>query len=159
MDHRLDEAIASACRQLGFDALKPQQYKAIRNFMEGKDVFVVLPTGFGKSVIFGILPLAYDLYLSRTAYSIVIVITPLAALMKEFKEKFAPKGISAEFLGELQDDTGATERVIEGKHQLVFCSPENLLENPSLRDMLTSSTYKDKLVAIVVDEAHCIDKW
>ena len=86
VDHRLDEAIASACRQLGFDALKPQQYKAIRNFMEGKDVFVVLPTGFRKSFIFGILPLAYDLYLSRTAYSIMIVITPLAALMKEFKK-------------------------------------------------------------------------
>ena len=77
--------------------------------MEGEDVFVVLPQVL-KNPLF---PLSYR---RRTAYSIIIVITPLAALMKEFKERFAPEGILEEFLGELQDYTGATERVTEEKY-------------------------------------------
>ena len=118
---RVKAAIEAACRELGFDNLKPQQFEAVCKFIEGNDVFVALPTGFGKSVIFGVLPTTFDKLNERDGKSIAIVVTPLAALMKEFRDKFVPRGLSAEFLGEMQEDTGAITRVIEGKHQLVFC--------------------------------------
>ena len=79
--------------------------------------------------------------------------------MKEFKDKFVPRGMSAEFVDEPQTDTDATQRIVQGKHQLVFCSPENLFENPALSNMLASQIYQERMVALVVDEAHCIDKW
>ena len=116
----------------------------------------------GKSVVLGVLPTAFDKLLERPGRSIAMVVTPLAALMKEFRDKFVPRGVSAEFLGEMQEDPAAITRVVEGKHQLVFCSPENLLENPLLSDMLTISIYQECIecmIALVVDEAHCIDKW
>ena len=55
--------------------------------------------------------------------------------MKLFKDKFVPRGISAEFVGELQMDTEATQRIVRGRHQLVFCGPENLFEIPALSNV------------------------
>ena len=46
-----------------------------------------------------------------------------------------------------------------GDHQLVFVSPENLYHNRALGDMLRSSPYQTNLAGLVVDEAHCVDKW
>jgi bloom syndrome protein len=155
----LESCVSEASQSLGFKELKPQQTKAILKFMEGNDVFVALPTGFGKSVIFGLLPLAFDLHLNRNALSIVVVVSPLTALMMEMKSKFVPRGVNAEFLGELQSDTDAIRRVVRGEHQLVFISPENLLYNVTVREMFRSKVYQHYTVALVVDEAHCIDKW
>lgn len=73
---------------------------AVLKFMEGSNVFVALPTSFGKSTIFGILPRAFDLKLRRSS-SIVLVVSPLVALMMEMKDKFVPRGVNAEFLGEI----------------------------------------------------------
>ena len=156
----MDVAIETAATVLRFHPLKARQHEAVKAFMQGNDVFVALPTGYGKSVIFGVLPAAFDVLRGHTEHkSIAIIITPLAALMKDMKDKFVPRGVNAEFLGELQADTGAVLRVVDGKHQLVFVSPENLLDNPLLRGMLTSEVYQSHLVAVVVDEAHCIEKW
>ena len=123
-------------------------------------MFFALPTGYGKSVIFGVLPAALNVLRGHTEHkSIAIIFTPLAALMKDMEEQFIPRGMNVEFLGELQADTGAVLRVVDGKHQLIFVSLENLLDNPLLREMLTSEVYQSHLVAVVVDEAHCIEKW
>lgn len=151
-------AVNKAAGALKFEQLKPLQQEAIATFVQGNDVFVALPTGFGKSVMFGLLPTVFDCLLDRQG-SIVCVLSPLVALMRDLKEKFVPRGLSAEFLGELQSDVNALTRVIHGSHQLVFMSPESLLDNPDLRNMLLSSTYRERLVAVVIDEAHCIDKW
>ena len=51
-------------------------------FFSGKDVFVVLPTGFGKSLIYATLPLVYDSLLA-TRHSFVVVVSPLTAIMKD----------------------------------------------------------------------------
>lgn len=79
--------------------------------------------------------------------------------MMDQKNKFVPQGISAEFVGEAQDDDSAEKRVVAGDIQLVFISPENLICNPVYRSMLVSPTYKKHLVAFVVDEAHCVKTW
>ena len=104
-----------------------------------KDVFVALPTGFSKSLIFRILPKAFELYLSEPA--IVLIVTPLTALMIDFRDKFVSLGVSAKYLGELQTDADVLKRVVDSQHQLVFISPENLLDNPKLWDMLLRPSY------------------
>ena len=155
---QITTAINKAATALKFEQLKPLQQDAIAKFVQGNAMFVALPTGFDKSVIIGLLPTVFDCLLDRQG-SIVCVLSPLVALMRDLKGKFVPRGLSAEFLGELQADANALTRVLHGNHQLVFMSPESLLDNPDLRNMLLSSTYRERLVAVVIDEAHCIDKW
>uniref|UniRef100_A0A1X7TS69 DNA 3'-5' helicase n=1 Tax=Amphimedon queenslandica TaxID=400682 RepID=A0A1X7TS69_AMPQE len=68
-------------------------------------------------------------------------------------------GICAEFVGDSQCDKAAVKAVTEGLIQLVFISPDSLLHNLLFHNMLMSPPYKEKLVAVVVDEAHCIKTW
>lgn len=67
---------------MGYPDLKREQSEAMMAFISGKDVFVVLPTGFGKSLIYAALPMAYDALLA-TNLSLVIVVSPLTAIMKD----------------------------------------------------------------------------
>ena len=50
-------------------------------------------------------------------------------------------------------------RVLHGKVQLIFITPGYIIENSMFRNMLLSKTFKEKLVVLVVDEAHCIKMW
>ena len=58
-------AIEEVTRLMGFNSLKPKQTESLRTFVSGKDTFVTLPTGYGKSVIFAVLPLLFDKLLGR----------------------------------------------------------------------------------------------
>ena len=88
-----------------------------------------------------------------------MVITPLIALMVDQKKNFTPTGLSVEFVGEAQNDDAVVKRVLKGEVQLVYISPENILNNKRYRAMLQKSSYQQKLVGIVVDEAHCVQMW
>ena len=57
---KLEKLIGECARQLGYDSLKEKQLEAIVSFVRGNDTFVSLPTGYGKSIVFGILPLLFD---------------------------------------------------------------------------------------------------
>ena len=74
----LDEAVLS----LGYTNLKQQQKDAVLGFISGRDVFVALPTGYGKSLVYGCLPRVFDMLLDEHG-SIVIVVCPLKALMED----------------------------------------------------------------------------
>ena len=91
--------------------------------------------------------------------SILLCICPLTAIMIDQKEKFASLGLSVEFLGEAQTDRTASHRVVKGDVQLVLISPENLLCNTKYRQMLLSPVYKERLIGVAVDEAHCVKTW
>ena len=56
----MEELVNGVDRSFGVFPLKPEQLKAVMAFLEGRDVFVSLPTGFGKSMIYGILPAVFD---------------------------------------------------------------------------------------------------
>ena len=61
--HRImnvEEIISSVARQFGLDQLKPKQIEVISAFVGGRDVFVSLPTGYGKSIIYAALPFVFD---------------------------------------------------------------------------------------------------
>ena len=79
------ETARSAAANLGYCSLKPEQELAILSFMEGNDVFVSLPTGFGKSLCYSAasLPYAFDQLRTTARQSIVIVVSPLIALMRD----------------------------------------------------------------------------
>ena len=59
----------------------------------------------------------------------------------------------------MQDDKDVIRRVLDGHVPLVLISPENLTSNPIFRNMLLSRVYKENIVTLVIDEAHCIKTW
>ena len=83
----MEAAIDFAVKKAGAPQLWHDQLAAIRAFVEGNDVFVALPTGFGKSYCFGPLPLVFD-HMRGTEGSIALVVSPLTALMMEQRGKF-----------------------------------------------------------------------
>ena len=90
--------------------------------------------------------------------SIVVCVSPLTSLMMDQQHKFSPMGLCTEYVCDSQDRT-VKARVIKGEVQLVFISPESLISNKAYRRMLLSDIYQQHLVALVVDEAHCIKTW
>ena len=94
----------SAASKLGISSLKDKQREAITSFVDGHDVFVSLPTGYGKSLCYTLLPLVFDSLRSSDSHkSIVLVVSPLTALMIDQKHKYASLGMAVEFVGEAQD--------------------------------------------------------
>ena len=152
----LTRVLADVAGLFGIASFKDKQDEALRAFLSGRDTFVSLPTGYGKSVIYAALPLIFDRLLDRRG-SIVVCVSPLTSLMIDQRSKFTC--MSTEFVGELQTDDDAVARVLKGQVQLVFISPENIICNSRFRNMLLSERYKEYLVAFVVDEAHCVKTW
>ncbi len=89
----------------------------------------------------------------------MLCVSPLTSLMMNQRNKYAPKGLSTEFVSGQQADPNVTRRILEGEVQLVFITPESIIENSMYRNMLLSQPYSNKLVALVVDEAHCVKLW
>ena len=79
----VDRAIQAACLKLGYSSLRKEQEQAVKNFVGGKDIFLSVPTGGGKSLCYAILPWVFDALKHRNGSSIVIVVSPLIALMKD----------------------------------------------------------------------------
>ena len=78
----MDRSIDKAASHLGY-TLKPEQRSIVSSFVRGEDVFAVLPTGFGKSLCYECLPLVFDDMRTDGLKSIIIVVTPLIAIMKD----------------------------------------------------------------------------
>jgi len=156
-------ALDEATREIGICCLKPKQREAIESFASGRDLFVSLPTGYGKSIIYAILPLLFDKLRGTASYhqyhfvifalfaatgtkgSIVVCISPLTSIMLDQQQKFSVKGITAEFVGEAQTDRAIVGRVLKGDLQLLYISPENL-NNHQFRSMLPTTNYKERLL-------------
>ena len=167
----LDLCFSYALQRLGSPEmeLKREQRSAIESVYRGKDVFMWLPTGFGKSICYQTLPFVFDRKLDRVssrqsgksvASSVVLVISPLIALMLDQVMALGKRGVDAVIIttrSEVQEELRATESNM-GKYSLLYCTPEALtcsrwteaLEKPSL---------SHRLIAVVVDEAHCGSKW
>ena len=66
--------VGRAAASLGYLELKPEQEEAVASFVRGADVFVSLPTGYGKSLCFGLLPRVFDLLRGVENRSIAVVV-------------------------------------------------------------------------------------
>src|SRR5690606_21292715 len=136
----------------GFDAFKGEQEAIITNILQGKDTFVIMPTGGGKSICYQ-LP-------AMMSEGTAIVISPLIALMKNQVDQLRAFGGSdhiAHFLnsslnkGEI---TQVKQDVTDGKTKLLYVAPESLskVENVEFLQSI-------KISFVAVDEAHCISEW
>lgn len=155
-DHRNNDANVNLAAKLkehfGFDNFKGNQEAIIRALLEEKDVFVLMPTGGGKSLCYQ-LP---ALLMEGTA----IIISPLIALMKnqvDAMRNFSEADSVAHFLNSSLN-RAAIDRVkadvSSGKTKLLYVAPESLTkdENVEFLRSVTISFY-------AVDEAHCISEW
>ena len=160
----VESALQYALDRLGRPSLilKPEQTQAIKSVLIGKDTFVWLPTGFGKSICFEALPFAYDYKLGNKDRDrcLVLVISPLISLMVNQVVTLKSYGVSAAIVSHgqgIQKDVIASDEH-NAKYSLLFCSPEALVSS-KWREILQQSHIHDRIVAVVVDEAHCVSKW
>ena len=150
--------------------LKPKQKEALQSIVfKGQDCLIVLPTGYGKSLIYQMLQSLFDKIsarnLSSKDKSIVIVVSPLNALIDDQVNKLKSAGVNCTSLRVCADEVdGAFEgKILEdpqaGKFELVFTHPEVSVSNRQCRDLFVSAYYQKNVRAVVVDEAHCIIEW
>ena len=156
---QVDEAIDFAAGRLGYEYVKDEQRHSVKSFVEGNDVFVSLPTGYGKSLCFIMLPWVFDRLRGTCNTSIALCVSPLTSLMMDQCRKYREMGITVEVIGESQSEPSACSHIEKGHYQLLYISPESLIGNPAWREMLRNDVYQRHLVAFIVDEAHCVKKW
>ena len=79
-----ERAFQAVKEQFEIDNLLPEQENSLREFLVGRNIFVNLPTGYGKSFIFQCLPIAADALFKRArGSSVIVVISPLRSLMED----------------------------------------------------------------------------
>ena len=152
-------AIAFSLEKLGLPdvTLKAEQRSAIKAIYEGRDVFVCLPTGYGKSLCYQTLPFIMDHKNSRSSHtSAVIVVSPLIALMEEQVQRLKGQGVKASVLS-TSSPVCATNYGLS-TDSLFFCAPESLVVT-RWRRVLGTPQFSQRIVAVVVDEVHCAPKW
>lgn len=141
--------VREAALRLGIERLHPEQQQALDAIQEGKDVLMVLPTGFGKSACYQI----PSMILPKP----VVVASPLLALMKDQAEKLEQRNIPCVRLdGTIRGKkrVAALEKVAGGGPMLVLTTPESLFSE----DVITALR-KPGVSLAAIDEAHCISEW
>ena len=88
----------------------------------------------------------------------IVVVTPLAAIMKDQVSDLGSKQISAIQVTSSMDEVVESE-IIGGQFSIIYISPELLLRKAKWREMLRSALFQERLVGFIVDEAHCVKKW
>ena len=136
----------------GFDSFKGDQEAIIRNLLDGKDTFVLMPTGGGKSLCYQLPALISE--------GTAIVVSPLIALMKNqvdaIRQVTDNDGIAHYLnssLSKVQIDM-VKEDVSAGRTKLLYVAPESLTKEENMRFLSNV-----KISFYAVDEAHCISEW
>ncbi len=136
----------------GFKDFKGEQQKIIQSVMSGKDTFVIMPTGGGKSMCYQLPALISD--------GIAIVISPLIALMKnqvDLVRSYSNQDDIAHFMnsslnkGQLKE---VKDDLMKGNTKLLYVAPETLTKPDNVEFLKTLN-----ISFIAVDEAHCISEW
>ena len=136
----------------GFSSFKGNQEAVIRNVLEGKDTFVLMPTGGGKSLCYQLPAMLME--------GVAIVISPLIALMKnqvDAMRTFSAESGIAHFLNSSLNKTAVTQvrsDVLAGKTKLLYFAPESLTKEDNVAFLR-----KIRISFYAIDEAHCISEW
>jgi ATP-dependent DNA helicase RecQ len=93
----VESVIVEVAKRLGF-VLKQEQMAIINAFVQGRDVFGILPTGFGKSLCYICLPMIFDELRDDGLSSVIIVLTPLTAIMRDQVCSLQLKGVDAGYI-------------------------------------------------------------
>ena len=136
----------------GFDEFKGEQEHAIQSVLDGRDTFVIMPTGGGKSMCYQLPALMMD--------GVALVISPLIALMKNQVDAIRGHHEDrrvAHFLNSSLSKSDAEQvkrDVAEGWTKLLYVAPESLTKAENIAFLRSV-----RISFVAVDEAHCISEW
>ncbi|EWZ28124.1 bloom syndrome protein [Fusarium oxysporum Fo47] len=146
-------------RMTGF---RHNQLEAINATLGGKDAFVLMPTGGGKSLCYQ-LPAVIK---TGKTQGITIVVSPLLSLMQDQVDHMKALGIQAvAFNGEYSAEykrqvmTAFEKRSPEDYIELLYVNPEMVSKNTTFNKGMRTLHHKGKLARIIIDEAHCVSQW
>lgn len=145
----MSDPARAALAQLGYADFLPGQEEALAAVLAGRDVLAVMPTGSGKSLLYQLPALVGP--------GLVVVASPLIALMRDQLRALADRGVSAAALHSAQEDAEAAHAramVAAGRIRILYAAPERLAQEGTLA-LLRSLRVK----LFAVDEAHCISHW
>ncbi len=146
-------------RKFGHREFRPGQKNVIENAIAGRDVFVLMPTGGGKS-------LCYQLP-AWCCPGLAVVISPLLSLIQDQVQSMTKLGIESVYLASSQDyeseQVAITRRINEttahGGVKLLYLTPEKLSNSTHMQSMLRRLHSRNLISRFVVDEAHCLSDW
>ncbi|XP_057812339.1 ATP-dependent DNA helicase Q-like 4A [Salvia miltiorrhiza] len=143
-------------RTFGNHSFRPNQREVINATMSGHDVFVLMPTGGGKS-------LTYQLP-AHICPGITLVISPLVSLIQDQIMHLLQANIGAAYLSANMDWTEQQEIFRElnseyCKYKLLYVTPEKVAKSDVLLRHLENLHAREYLARIVIDEAHCVSQW
>lgn len=139
-------------KYFGFDTFKGDQEVIIRNVLNGRDTFVLMPTGGGKSLCYQLPSLLMD--------GVAIVISPLIALMKnqvDFISHLSEQEGTAHFLNSSLNKAAIDQvksDIKSGTTKLLYVAPESLTKEDNVEFLKTC-----RISFYAIDEAHCISEW
>jgi ATP-dependent DNA helicase RecQ len=140
-------------RHFGWQAFRPGQREVVEALLAGRDCLAVLPTGAGKSLCFQLPALVRQ--------GLVLVVSPLVSLMQDQVDQLQRRGIAAACLHAGMDGPERRQLLQRLRHQglrLLYLAPERL-QAEATRQLLDELLAEGSVVAMAVDEAHCISAW
>ncbi|CUS12684.1 unnamed protein product [Tuber aestivum] len=163
MRHGWSRDVADALRRrFNLRGFRNNQLEAINATLAGDDVFVIMPTGGGKSLIYQLPAIVR----SGKTRGVTIVVSPLLSLMQDQVDHLQKLNIMAFFInGEISEDQrrllydSLHDEDVEEMIQLLYITPEMIAKSDKMLNTLLSLHRRGKLARIVVDEAHCVSQW
>jgi len=152
VDHA-GQALALLQRFFGYDHFRGRQQDIIERVMSGKHAMVIMPTGMGKSLCYQI-PALFDL---PQPNRLVLVLSPLIALMQDQVHSLSKRGIDATYINSSLDRKERElryERLAEGGYRIVYVTPERFRKAEFIEALS-----KRHLTLLAIDEAHCVSQW
>ncbi len=140
--------------RFGLEAFRPGQREAVAAALAGRDSLVVMPTGGGKSLCYQLPALAGDGDPSRP---LVVVVSPLIALMADQRRRLGEAGVRASMLASGMEgghNARALAEIESGATQLVLAAPERFASGA-----FRAALARRRVALFVVDEAHCVAEW
>lgn len=145
-----DLAVISKLKSVfGYDRFRGEQEEIINNVLSGKDTFVIMPTGAGKSLCYQLPAISLP--------GVAIVISPLIALMKNQVDQLNAFGVNAQFLNSTLTKTEINrvkKETLNGEVKLLYVAPESLTKEDNILFLK-----KAQISFVAIDEAHCISEW
>ena len=133
----------------GFDEFRPLQEAVIDKILNKEDILLILPTGGGKSLCYQLPALLQD--------GVLVVVSPLLALMQDQIYALKAKGIKAAMMSSLQDNSelfAIENQLKSGQIKVLFVAPERLVN-----DYFLQTLSQINISFFAIDEAHCVSEW
>ncbi|KAH7917095.1 P-loop containing nucleoside triphosphate hydrolase protein [Leucogyrophana mollusca] len=146
-------ALEEACRER-CNGRTPYSWQldASEAFHLKMDCIILAGTGFGKT-----LPFVMPSFISKD--TITIVLSPLKALEEDHVNQFCKMGVRAVAVNEDTYDQALHKQLQELHYQVIYASPEMVIENPRFNGLVNSPQYSKRMQGWVIDEGHCISQW